>query len=62
MPELAHLRVRYGADGAGGTMLVLRRLGDGLRRWHAYRGMESKAGRLVSAKWGSVTIRRIGKQ
>ena len=36
VPDLAHLRVRYGADGAGTFRLLLRRLGDGTRRWHAY--------------------------
>ena len=35
-PELDHLRVRYGADGAGQARLLLRRLRDGLARWRGY--------------------------
>jgi hypothetical protein len=36
VPDLAHMRVRYGADGAGAARLVIRRLRDGWRRWRGY--------------------------
>jgi hypothetical protein len=35
-PDLPHLRVRYGADGAGALTIGARRLGDGLARWRGY--------------------------
>lgn len=34
--DTAHLRERYGADGAGIVRVLLRRLVDGLRRWSGY--------------------------
>lgn len=37
-PDFAHLRVRYGSDGAGRGWILLRRLGDGVRRWRGYAG------------------------
>ena len=36
LPAMAHLRVRYGGDGAGSGVLVMRRLQDGWRRWRGY--------------------------
>lgn len=38
LPDLAHLRVRYGEDGARASVLVARRLRDGWRRWRGYLG------------------------
>lgn len=38
IPDLAHLRVRYGRDGAGALRLVGRRVLDGWRRWRGYAG------------------------
>ena len=38
-PDLAHLRVRYGADGAGRIRILARRLGDGIARWRGYAGL-----------------------
>jgi len=38
VPDLPHLRVRYGADGAGRLQLLARRMGDGWRRWRGYAG------------------------
>ena len=35
-PELAHLRVRYGDDGAGRGRILMRRLRDGVARWRGY--------------------------
>lgn len=35
-PDLAHLRVRYGTDGAGHVRILLRRLRDGVLRWRGY--------------------------
>lgn len=40
-PDLAHLRVRYGADGAGRARILLRRLQDGVARWRGYRSREA---------------------
>ena len=37
-PDFAHLQVRYGSDGAGRGRILLRRLGDGVRRWRGYAG------------------------
>lgn len=37
-PDLAHLRVRYGADGAGHVRILARRLLDGIARWRNYMG------------------------
>ena len=39
-PDFAHLRVRYGSDGAGRGRILLRRLGDGVRRWRGYSRQE----------------------
>ena len=36
VPDLAHLQVRYGADGAGHLRLFGRRLLDGYARWRGY--------------------------
>lgn len=36
LPDVAHLRVRYGADGARLPVVVLRRLGDAWRRWRGW--------------------------
>ena len=36
LPNAAHLRVRYGADGAHLPVVVLRRLGDAWRRWRGW--------------------------
>ena len=36
VPDLAHLQVRYGADGAGHLRLFGRRLLDGFARWRGY--------------------------
>jgi len=36
MPSMAHLRVRYGGDGAGALRVGLRRLLDGFARWRGY--------------------------
>ena len=38
-PDLAHLRVRYGADGAGRIRILARRLWDGIARWRGYVGL-----------------------
>ena len=38
VPDFAHLQVRYGSDGAGRGRILLRRLGDGVRRWRGYAG------------------------
>lgn len=35
-PDMAHLRVRYGADGAGALRVSVRRVMDGARRWWDY--------------------------
>ena len=35
-PDIAHLRVRYGSDGAGLVRISARRLIDGWRRWRGY--------------------------
>jgi hypothetical protein len=35
-PDMAHLRVRYGADGAGALVVRIRRLRDGWRRWRGW--------------------------
>ena len=37
-PDMAHLRVRYGADGAGWGRVFGRRLLDGVARWRGYVG------------------------
>ena len=37
-PDLAHLRARYGADGAGWLRILLRRLLDGIARLRGYTG------------------------
>lgn len=37
LPDMAHLRERYGRDGAGPARIVLRRLRDGWRRYRRYR-------------------------
>jgi len=36
LPDMAHLRVRYGGDGASGTRVVTRRIVDGWQRWRSY--------------------------
>ena len=36
-PDMAHLRARYGCDGAGALRIGGRRLADGWRRWRGYR-------------------------
>lgn len=36
LPWMSHLRVRYGADGAGDARILARRLSDAWRRWRAY--------------------------
>lgn len=38
-PDIAHLRVRYGTDGAGQLRILSRRLSDGVARWRAYVGL-----------------------
>ena len=38
LPDLGHLRVRYGGDGARASVLLARRLRDGWRRWRDYVG------------------------
>lgn len=37
-PDIAHLQVRYGADGVGPLRVVTRRLLDGVRRYRRYAG------------------------
>ena len=36
IPDMAHLRMRYGSDGAGSHRLITRRVLDGLKRWRGY--------------------------
>ena len=36
LPDMAHLRVRYGGDGAGQARVVARRMMDGWSRWRGY--------------------------
>lgn len=41
-PDMAHLRARYGADGAGHARMLLRRLLDGMARWRGYAVRDSR--------------------
>lgn len=36
LPDMAHLRVRYGADNAGAVRILARRVHDGIMRWRGY--------------------------
>ena len=36
IPNFAHMRVRYGTDGAGHLSIIARRLIDGIARWRGY--------------------------
>jgi len=39
LPDVSHLRVRYGGDGAGDATLLARRMRDGVRRLRNYHGL-----------------------